>query len=113
MIIVLGAYLFVVFYPASLLSKTGFQVSVWYVFIMTAFKGVIFICLYNIQNYLVDPFNQTGADGVKLEEFDFTGLPYSGPVSIEFENAAMEEKTEELPIKSQLESVVKSEEEIK
>ncbi len=114
MIILLGAYLFVVFYPASLLSKTGFQVTVWYVFIMTAFKGIIFICLYNIQNYLVDPFNQTGADGVKLEEFDFTGSPYTGPASIEFENAVLEEKTEELPMKSQpIESVVKSEEEIK
>jgi len=100
MIIVLGAYLFVVFYPASLLSKTGFQVSVWYVFIMTSFKGIIFICLYNIQNYLVDPFNQTGADGVKLEEFDFTGMPYSG--------------SEKLAVTSQsVTTVVKSEEEIK
>jgi hypothetical protein len=114
MIILLGAYLFVVFYPASLLSKTGFQVTVWYVFIMTAFKGIIFICLYNIQNYLVDPFNQDGDDGVKLEDFEFSGLPYSVPASVQFENAIMDDRTEESSVVPQtIESVVKAEEEIK
>jgi hypothetical protein len=77
LIILLGVYLFVALYPASLLSRTGFQVTVWYVFVMTCFKGLIFICLYNIQNHLVDPFNQAGADGVKLEDFEFKELPYS------------------------------------
>jgi hypothetical protein len=97
LIILLGVYLFVVFYPASLLSRTGFQVSLGYVFVMTCFKGIIFICLYNIQNFLVDPFNQTGADGVKLEDFEFTGLPYLPQISVNFENAIMEESISEAP----------------
>jgi hypothetical protein len=80
-IILAGVYLFVIFYPASLLSYTGFQVSWWYVFSMTFFKGLIFISLYNIQNFLVEPFNQQGADGVKLEDFAFNGLTVVNPTS--------------------------------
>jgi hypothetical protein len=75
LIILLGVYLFAIFYPASLLSRTGFQVTLWYVFVMTSVKAFIFICLYNVQNYLVDPFNQYGDDGVKLNDFQFTSLP--------------------------------------
>lgn len=82
LIILAGVYLFVIFYPASLLSNSGFQVSWWYVFSMTFFKGLIFICLYNIQDFLVEPFNQQGADGVKLEDFAFTGLSVVNPVGL-------------------------------
>ena len=73
-IILLAVYSFAIFYPASLLSRTGFQVALWYVFMMTFVKAFIFICIYNVQNFLVDPFNQHGADGVKLDDFQFTGL---------------------------------------
>ncbi len=91
LIILLGVYLFVIFYPASLLSRTGFQVDLWYVFVMTCFKGFIFMCLYNVQDHLVDPFNQYGADGVKLDDFEFTELARLPESTSEFESILMEE----------------------
>lgn len=105
-IILLGVYLFVIFYPASLLSRTGFQVALWYVFVMTCFKGLIFICLYNVQNYLVDPFDQQGADGVKVEDFEFTGMTRSLPRSVEFESVLMEANIHESPNAMQAASAI-------
>jgi hypothetical protein len=97
MIILIGVYLFVALYPASLLSRSGFQVTLWYVFMMTCFKGLIFVCLYNIQNFLADPFNQTGDDEVKLEDFEFTPMPYGPLPPLDFEEATLAEKASDIP----------------
>jgi hypothetical protein len=70
-IILCSIYIFLLIYPASLLNRTGIQVSVGYVFVMTLSKALILICLYNIQGLLEDPFNQNSVDGIKLDDFQF------------------------------------------
>ena len=91
LIVLFGIYLFAVFYPASLLHHTGLQVSLGYVFTMTFFKAFLFICLYNIQNALEDPFRQNSVDSIRLHDFQFPKL--SGTVSeIISVNAQKEEK---------------------
>jgi hypothetical protein len=62
---------FAILYPASLLHRIGFQVSLWYVFVTTYFKAFLFTCLYNIQYSLEDPFNQDGVDCIRLHDFEF------------------------------------------
>ncbi|WP_336514753.1 hypothetical protein [Pollutibacter soli] len=68
LIVLLAIYIFTVFYPASLLHKTGFDNPLWYVFVMTAFKGFILISLFNIQVGLEDSFTSSGPDKIKLKE---------------------------------------------
>jgi hypothetical protein len=74
LIVLFSIYVFAVLYPSSLLHRVGFQGSLWYIFLTTYFKGFLFVCLYNIQNYLEDPFNQTGVDSIRLHDFDFPVL---------------------------------------
>lgn len=80
-IILIAIYAFVLFYPASLLHETGFDVPAWYVFAMTAFKSVILISLYNAQVQLEDSFNPASPDSIRHEDFQFQGWP-DGPVSL-------------------------------
>lgn len=63
---------FLVFYPASLLADTGFDVPLWYVYAMTAFKGVLLATLYNIHAGLEDPFLPGGLDSIRLGDFRIT-----------------------------------------
>lgn len=92
LIIILGIYMFVAFYPASLLNRMGFNLALWYVFVMTFFKALILVCLYNIQSFLEDPFNKVGGDEIKLDNFQFSGLYVSNPVFIEKEPMKIVEK---------------------
>jgi predicted membrane chloride channel (bestrophin family) len=71
LIVLFSFYLFAVLYPASLLHRIGFQVSLWYVFVTTYFKAFLFICLYNIQYSLEDPFKEDGVDSIRLRDFEF------------------------------------------
>jgi hypothetical protein len=68
LIVLFAIYIFAIFYPASLLHKTGFDNPLWYVFVMTAFKGFILISLFNIQVGLEDSFTSSGPDKIKLKE---------------------------------------------
>ena len=77
LIVLFGMYLFVIFYPASLLNQIGFDVTYWYVFVMTVTKALLLICLYNVQSLLEDPFNQNSPDAIRLNDFQFSGLPLS------------------------------------
>lgn len=72
-IILFTIYAFVLFYPASLLHDTGFDVSAWYVFAMTGFKSLVLISLYNAQVQLEYPFNAKSPDSIRLEDFQFRG----------------------------------------
>jgi hypothetical protein len=67
--LLLTIYAFVLFYPASLLQERGFDEPFWYVFAMTAFKGVLLITLYEIRSKLEDPFLPLGPDAIRLEDF--------------------------------------------
>jgi len=69
--ILFAIYTFVIFYPASLLGGTGFDVALWYVFVMTGFKGFILISLCNVQKLLEDPFDQNSPEAIRLNDFRF------------------------------------------
>jgi len=71
-IVLFSIYLVAVLYPASLLDRIGFQASPWYVFAMTFFKAFLFVCLYNIQCSLEDPFKEDGVDSIRLRDFEFS-----------------------------------------
>lgn len=72
-IILFTIYAFVIFYPASLLHETGFEVSAWYVFAMTGFKSLVLISIYNAQVQLEDPFIQDSPDSIRVDDFRFRG----------------------------------------
>jgi len=70
-IVLFAIYAFVIFYPASLLHDTGFNVTIGYMSLATVSKGIILISLYNVRGLLEDPFNQNGPDDVRLNDFRF------------------------------------------
>jgi ABC-type multidrug transport system fused ATPase/permease subunit len=72
-IILFTIYVFVLFYPASLLHDTGFDVSALYIFAMTGFKSLVLISIYNAQVQLEDPFNGNSPDSIRLDDFQFRG----------------------------------------
>jgi len=74
-IVLVAIYSFVIFYPAGLLNKTGFDVPLWYVFAMTGFKAFLLISFYNVQGMLENPFNQDSPDGIRVNDFRFANLP--------------------------------------
>jgi hypothetical protein len=74
-IVLFAIYIFIIFYPAGLLNRTGFDVSFWYVLAMTGIKAFLLISFYNIQDMLEDPFNQNSPDGIRVNDFRFMQLP--------------------------------------
>jgi hypothetical protein len=60
---------FFVFYPSALLADVGFDVPLWYVYAMTAFKGLLLSTLYNIQTGMEDPFLPHGLDAIRLSDY--------------------------------------------
>jgi Kef-type K+ transport system membrane component KefB len=103
-IVLFAIYVFAVFYPASLLHKTGFNVPFWYVLTMTSAKSLFLISFYNIQKMLEDPFNQNSPDGIRLYDFQFVYQPE--PVV-----AIMPKKNDEEKKKKQSNEVVEEAEE--
>jgi hypothetical protein len=71
LIVLFSIYTFAALYPASLLHRVGFEVTLWHVFSVTFFKAFLFVCLYNIQCSLEDPFNEDGPDNIRLRDFEF------------------------------------------
>ncbi|MCG8414089.1 MAG: hypothetical protein MI746_07705 [Pseudomonadales bacterium] len=43
----------------------------WVIYLVSATPGFILVTLYNIQERMEDPFDQSGLDDIKIEEFDF------------------------------------------
>lgn len=70
-IVLFAIYMFVIFYPAALLHDAGIASTFWYVAVMTASKGLILISFFNVQHLLENPFDQTGPDDIKLDDFKF------------------------------------------
>jgi len=90
LIVLFSIYTFAALYPASLLHRVGFEVTLWHVFSITFFKAFLFVCLYNIQCYLEDPFKEDGVDNIRLRDFEFpvagemvTPVISAGPKKIE------------------------------
>jgi hypothetical protein len=90
-IVLVAIYGFVIFYPASLLHKTGFTVPFWYVFATTSLKALFLISFYNIQSMIEDPFNQNSPDGIRLNDFRFVYQPEPVVVITPKEKAPKEE----------------------
>jgi hypothetical protein len=90
-IVYFAIYMFVIFYPASLLNETGFEVALWYVFAMSAFKSLILIAYYNTQAMLENAFSQIGTDGIKVNDFVFQGW-IDAPVEMVFAEKVKKDK---------------------
>ncbi|PWT97436.1 MAG: hypothetical protein C5B52_13815 [Bacteroidetes bacterium] len=80
-LVLLAIYTFTIFYPASLIHKTGLTKEFWYIFTMTAGKAIFLITFYNIQHQMRDPFNQKSPDGIRVNDFRLADLPE--PIIIE------------------------------
>ncbi len=95
-IVLFAIYLFVICYPASLLHRTGFDVSLLYVFLLTAFKALFLISFYNIQGMLADPFNQNSPDGIRVNDFRFYNYPEPPRAVKEKKNKRIEEDEDDI-----------------
>lgn len=95
-IVLVAIYVFVIFYPASLLYITGFTVSFWYVLAMTGGKAIFLISFYNIQGMLEDPFDQNSPDGIRLNDFRFDFQPEPVVVITPKEKIPKKEKENEV-----------------
>ncbi len=69
-IVLFAIYLFVLTYPATVLHDVA-GAGFWYVALMTVSKGFILISFFNVQNLLENPFDQNGADDIRLNDFRF------------------------------------------
>ncbi|MFT4888690.1 MAG: hypothetical protein ACJAY7_001848 [Pseudohongiellaceae bacterium] len=63
-------YFFPFIFVPTLVTELN-QYSVYIVYIFAATPGFILISLYNIQERMEDPFDQSGLDDIKVEEFSF------------------------------------------
>jgi hypothetical protein len=92
LIVLFSIYTFAILYPASLLHRIGFQVTLWHVFSITFFKAFLFVCLYNIQCSLEDPFKEDGVDNIRLRDFEFPGPGETVAANILSASSKTEEK---------------------
>lgn len=69
-IVLFAIYIFVIFYPAALLHDAAGS-TFWYMATMTASKGFILISFFNVQHLLENPFDQTGPDDIRMDDFKF------------------------------------------
>ncbi len=90
-IVLFAIYLFVLTYPATVLHDVP-GAGFWYVAVMTLSKGFILISFFNVQNLLENPFDQNGADDIRLDDFKFL----SGVTMIQ-ESITVTEMTNEVP----------------
>jgi hypothetical protein len=79
LIVKIAIFLFVIFYPASLLHETGPDETLMYLFMASVLKSIFLISLLNVQEMLEDPFNQTGSDDIRMEDFSFTSQLLPAP----------------------------------
>ena len=71
-IVKVAIFLFVILYPATLLHETGPDETLAYLFTASVLKSLFLISLLNVQEMLEDPFNQSGSDDIRLDDFVFT-----------------------------------------
>ena len=63
-------YAFPLIFIPSLINQIS-SYPEWIIYLMAATPGFILVTLYNIQERMEDPFDQSGLDDIKIEEFDF------------------------------------------
>ncbi len=65
---------FIYVFPCIFIPALVSQIStyaVWLIYVVAATPGFILVSLYNIQERMEDPFDQSGLDDIKMEEFCF------------------------------------------
>jgi hypothetical protein len=70
-IVLFVIYCFVVFYPATLIHSVRGTSAFEDIALSTTFNGFLLISFFNVQHLLENPFNQTGQDGIRLNDFRF------------------------------------------
>ena len=96
-IVLFAIYTFVIFYPAALLHDAGMGSTFWYVAIMTAAKGLILISFFNVQHLLENPFDQTGADDIRIDDFKFLAGITMAEESMTAVEITNEDRNSEIP----------------
>ena len=74
-----------IFIPALIDQISSY--STWVIYIVSAIPGFILVTLYNIQERMEDPFDQSGLDDIKIEEFDFRICPVADVFLHDFNQA--------------------------
>lgn len=68
LVVKIATFLFVIFYPATMLHKTPDETLIS-LFLSSVIKSVFLISLINVQEMLEDPFNQQGTDNIRMGDF--------------------------------------------
>jgi len=68
LVVKIATYLFVTFYPATMLHKTPDE-TLLSLFMSSVIKSVFLISLINVQEMLEDPFKQRGTDSIHIGDF--------------------------------------------
>jgi len=61
--------LFAAFHPPMLAYQLRDQMPLWVIYMASALGPILLITLYNFQAHIEYPFDQKGADDIKLNEF--------------------------------------------
>lgn len=63
-------YIFPFIYVPAFLHRVGGDVPIFILYLIIATKGFILISLYNVQEHMEDPFDQSGLDDIRLKDFE-------------------------------------------
>ncbi|HEY5692099.1 MAG TPA: hypothetical protein VIS49_11620, partial [Cyclobacteriaceae bacterium] len=63
-------YIFPFIYIPSFLYQVGYDTPYLVLYMVIALKGFILISLYNVQEHMEDPFDQSGLDDIRLKDFE-------------------------------------------
>ena len=63
-------YIFPLIYVPSFLEMVGGNTPVYLLYLVIALKGFILVSLFNVQEHMEDPFDQSGLDDIRLKDFE-------------------------------------------
>ena len=63
-------YIFPLIYVPSFLHRVGYDTPYLVLYLAIALKGFILISLYNVQEHIENPFDQSGLDDIRLKDFE-------------------------------------------
>ncbi len=63
-------YIFPFIYIPSFLELVGADTPQYILYLVVALKGFILISLFNVQEHMEDPFDQSGLDDIRLNDFE-------------------------------------------
>lgn len=63
-------YIFPLIYVPSFLEMVGRDTPVYVLYLVITLKGFILVSLFNVQEHMEDPFDQSGLDDIRLNDFE-------------------------------------------